>query len=75
MLTPHARGLTIAIEGLNYDHEAAAAKLIAAGLPQPYATALRGGPLPNRDTLPGALRARAGQALSFDPVVIDPARA
>lgn len=46
VLTPHARGLTIAIEGLNYDHEAAAAKLIAAGLPQPYATALRGGPRP-----------------------------
>ncbi len=64
-LTPVTDGIDIAIRALDYNHGTAVAKLRDADLPEPYAVALEGGPLPNRDTLPDALRARAGKPLNF----------
>ena len=68
VLTPQPEGVKIELEALAYDHAPAIAKLRAEGLPEPYAIAMEGGPVPNRDTLPAALQARAGQELSFAPV-------
>ncbi|MFN0264718.1 metallophosphoesterase family protein [Tepidamorphus sp. 3E244] len=65
VLTPADGGVEIALHGLEYDHEQTIAKLRAAGLPEPYAVAMQGGPVPNRDTLPQALQARAGKRLDF----------
>jgi hypothetical protein len=70
VLAPADGGIRIELHALGYDHTAAIGKLRAAGLPEPYAIALQGGPVPNRDTLPQALQARAGQPLGFEPVLL-----
>ena len=75
VLTPEADGVKIELEALTYDHPPAIAKLRAEGLPEPYAVAMQGGPVPNRDTLPAPLQARAGQELVFEPILFEHAKA
>ncbi|MCB1471546.1 MAG: metallophosphoesterase family protein [Rhodobiaceae bacterium] len=74
VLTPEKTGIRINLHALAYDHASAVAKLRAAGLPEPYAIALEGGPAPNRDTLPAPLQARAGQQLAFEPIMLEAAK-
>ena len=75
VLTPKPSGLQIELKALSYDHPPAITKLRSEGLPEPYAVAMEGGPLPNRDTLPAPLQARAGQRLAFEPVMFERATA
>lgn len=55
-----ADGAAVDFRSLHYDHREAARRLLAAGLPQPYAEAIRGGRVPNHDTLPEPLKSMAG---------------
>jgi predicted phosphodiesterase len=63
VLTPGADGVGIEILPLAYDHEAAAAAMRRARLPEGYATALSTGLWPSCDVLPPAERARRGTPL------------
>jgi predicted phosphodiesterase len=63
-LTPRRGGVLVEHHSLAYDHEAAAAKMRAAGLPEGYAGALESGLWPSCDVLPAAERAARGKALS-----------
>ncbi len=63
ILTPGSHGLRVEILPLSYDHEAAAAAMRRARLPEGYATALSTGIWPSCDVLPPAERARRGQPL------------
>lgn len=71
ILEPAETGIRISLEALTYDHIPAITKLREAGLPEPYAVAMQGGPVPNRDTLPEALKARAGRKYEFEPDMIN----
>lgn len=69
LLTPHGDHVRVAIKPLDYDHEAAAARMRAAALPEGYAAALETGLWPNTDILPDAETQARGQALP--PVTMD----
>jgi predicted phosphodiesterase len=62
VLTPRADGLTVELLPLHYDHQAAAAAMRAAGLPEGYAAALETGLWPSCDILPPTERGRRGVA-------------
>jgi predicted phosphodiesterase len=62
LLTPGEEGLAVALLPLDYHHQAAAAAMRAAGLPEGYAAALATGLWPSCDVLPPAERARRGVA-------------
>jgi uncharacterized radical SAM superfamily Fe-S cluster-containing enzyme len=63
LLAATADGLRIEHHALAYDHESAAQKMRAAGLPAGYADALETGRWPSLDVLPPAERAAAGRAI------------
>lgn len=63
LLWPEARGFRAELRPLAYDHEAAAAAMRAARLPEGYAAALGSGVWPSADVLPEAERARRGRPL------------
>jgi predicted phosphodiesterase len=64
ILTPGAGGIAISHRPLDYDHLAAAAKMRAARLVEPYAQALASGVWPSLEILPIAERAATGIAIS-----------
>jgi predicted phosphodiesterase len=64
LLWPEALGFRAELRPLAYDHEAAAAAMRAAGLPEGYAAALGTGVWPSADVLPEAERARRGRPLA-----------
>jgi predicted phosphodiesterase len=64
VLTPDPAGLRAEILPLAYDHEAAAAAMRAARLPEGYAAALSSGIWPSCDVLPPAERARRGTPIT-----------
>ena len=64
ILRPVDDGIAIEHCALEYDHRAAAAKLVARGLPRPYAEALVSGMWPADDILPDTERHRGGQPLA-----------
>jgi hypothetical protein len=64
ILRPVDGGIAIEHCALEYDHQAAAAKMVARGLPRPYAEALISGMWPADDILPDAERRRGGQPLA-----------
>jgi len=64
LLRPTAAGIAVSIRALSYDHETAAARIRAVGLPDAYATALETGLWPADDVMPDADRARRGQAIA-----------
>lgn len=64
LLRPDTAGIAVSIRALAYDHETAAARIRAAGLPEAYAAALGAGLWPSDDVMPDADRARRGKALS-----------
>ena len=61
VLTPRPGGLEIHHHALDYDAAGASRAMRAAGLPEPYATALQTGLWPSCDVLPPAELARRGQ--------------
>ena len=63
LLTPTDSGVRIEHVALEYDHDSAARKMYAAGLPAGYADALETGRWPSLDVLPPEERAAAGQAI------------
>jgi uncharacterized Fe-S cluster-containing radical SAM superfamily protein len=63
-LVPEAAGLRIEHHALAYDHEAAARKIRAAGLPEGYAAALGTGLWPSCDVLPAAEAKQQGRPLA-----------
>jgi hypothetical protein len=63
ILTPQSDGIRVSHHALSYDHEGAAARMRAAGLPEGYAAALRSGLWPSCDVLPPAEVATRGRAL------------
>ncbi|CAH0299502.1 metallophosphoesterase [Roseomonas sp. CECT 9278] len=69
VLSPAATGLRAEILPLSYDHDAAAAAMRAARLPEGYAAALSSGHWPSGDVLPPTEQARRGTPLA--PVSID----
>ncbi len=73
VLTPgsNPRMLTVEHLALDYDHEAAAAKMRLAGLPQPYAEALSSGLWPSCDVLPPTEAKLQGLPLSLCDFVWD----
>lgn len=64
LLQPAAAGIAVSIRALAYDHEAAATRIRAVGLPDAYAAALETGLWPSEDVMPDADRSRRGQALA-----------
>ncbi len=64
ILRPIDGGIAIEHCALEYDHRAAAAKMVARGLPRPYAEALVSGMWPADDILPDTERHRGGQPLA-----------
>lgn len=64
VLTPHVGELVVEALPLNYDHEAAAAAMRAAGLADGYADALCSGLWPSCDVLPEAERGRRGKPIA-----------
>jgi predicted phosphodiesterase len=68
-LTPQVEGIHIRHHALIYEHDAAAAKLRSADLPQGYADGLQTGLWPSRDILPGTECAATGTPLRLDDVV------
>ena len=64
ILRPIDGGIAIEHCALEYDHQAAAAKMVARGLPPPYAEALVSGMWPADDILPDTERHRGGQPLA-----------
>jgi len=65
ILTPEADGaVTVRLRSLAYDHGAAAARMRAEGMPEPYAETLATGLWPSLDILPTAERAATGIALA-----------
>lgn len=64
ILTADADGITVEHQALDYDHDAAAAKMRAAHLPEGYAAALESGLWPSCDVLPAAELAARGVALA-----------
>lgn len=69
VLTPHGEGLRIAHHAIGYDHEAAAAKMRRARLPEGYAATLESGLWPSLDVLPAAERRRTG--IPLDPGAVE----
>jgi len=68
LLTPDADGIVVEHRALGYDHQRAAAKMRARGLPEGYARALETGLWPNPDTLPAVEKAGGGIALAPEAV-------
>ncbi|MCB1521129.1 MAG: metallophosphoesterase [Hyphomicrobiaceae bacterium] len=64
VLDPEPDGLRIEHRALSYDHAAAGAAMLAAGLPDPYRIALSTGIWPNCDVLPAGDACRQGQFLT-----------
>ena len=64
LLVPTGKGLRIEHHALDYDHESAAWKMRAAGLPAGYAEALETGLWPSLDVLPPTERAATGRAIA-----------
>jgi predicted phosphodiesterase/pyruvate-formate lyase-activating enzyme len=64
LLVPTGKGLRIEHHALDYDHQSAARKMRAAGLPAGYAEALESGLWPSLDVLPPAERAATGRAIA-----------
>ena len=64
MLWPSAQGIAIAIRALSYDHDAAAARIRAVGLPEAYARTLETGLWPSDEMMPAADRARRGRTIA-----------
>lgn len=64
ILTPSRDGIEIVHHALDYDHEAAAAKMRARGYPAEYADSLGSGLWPSCDVLPAAERAARGRRLA-----------
>lgn len=60
LITPEGEALRFEHIPLDYDHEGARNKMIAAGLPDGYATALESGLWPSVDVLPDAEKSRSG---------------
>ena len=76
LVTPAAGGgLEIAHRPLSYDHQAASASILAAGLPDAYAKALISGLWPNMDILPAPERRRRGQPIAAAAIRWAPAAA
>ena len=69
VLTQRDGGIAIDHRPLDYDHERAASKMRARGLPEAYAEALETGLWPGMDELPAAERARKGVAISPRQVI------
>lgn len=65
VLTPEKDGLRIGTHALDYDHEAARAKMIAANVCSEYAQALVTGLWPSLDILPEAEKAATGTPLEM----------
>lgn len=63
LITPRGDGIGIEHRPLFYDHEAAAAKMHEAGLPEGYAAALESGLWPSCDILPAREIRHAGRPL------------
>jgi len=69
LLTPESGGeIRIEPRALSYDHEAAARKMRARGLPAGYADALETGLWPSLDNLPDVERSETGKALALEPL-------
>lgn len=66
-LTPAAGGIDIVHHPLDYDHDAAAAKMRTRGYPAEYAACLGTGLWPSCDILPMAERLARGRRLSLQP--------
>jgi predicted phosphodiesterase len=66
LMIPEGRTIRFEHVPLDYDHEAARAKMIAAGLPGGYADALVSGLWPSLDVLPEAEKVRTGIPLEAD---------
>jgi predicted phosphodiesterase len=64
ILTPRPDGIRVGFHALAYDHQGAAARMRAAGLPEGYAAALGSGLWPSCDVLPPAELAARGRALA-----------
>ncbi|MDP6788729.1 MAG: metallophosphoesterase family protein [Rhodospirillales bacterium] len=64
LLTPGTKGITVEQRSLEYDHGAAARKMVKRGLPQGYANALHSGLWPSLDVLPAAERKATGRPLA-----------
>lgn len=64
LMIPEGNDIRFEHHALDYDHEAARKKMLAAGLPGGYADALATGLWPGLDVLPAAEKARAGQPLN-----------
>jgi MoaA/NifB/PqqE/SkfB family radical SAM enzyme/predicted phosphodiesterase len=64
LLVPEEADLRIEHRALDYDHEAAARKMRASGLPDGYAEALLSGLWPSCDVLPAAEAKQQGRALT-----------
>lgn len=71
LMIPEGQNIRFEHRPLDYDYEAARAKMIAADLPRGYAKTLAGGLWPSLDVLPEAERARTGVAL--DPAKLNTA--
>ena len=63
LLEETPQGLAVSLRGLAYDHQGAAAAMLAEGLKTGYADCLTSGLWPSLDVLPAAERAVSGRAL------------
>ena len=69
VLNPTPGGIEINTHSLDYDHEAAAARMFELGLPEAYARTLTDGLWPNMDVLPENERTECGQSLAPQTVL------
>lgn len=69
VLTPREDGIVLTHCALDYDHDAAAAKMQARGYPGEYAQALLSGLWPSCDILPRDERGKRGQPLDLQETV------
>jgi predicted phosphodiesterase len=75
VLTPRNGGIEIVHHALDYDHDAAAAKMRARGYPAEYADCLASGLWPSCDILPAIECAQRGRTLTLTGIVWRAARA
>lgn len=73
VLVPDGDSIAIRHEALDYDHQRAAEKMIAAGVCREYAEALMSGAWPSMDILPERERQAAGKPLQFTGDALQPA--
>lgn len=74
VIAPEGQGVALARCALAYDHEAQAARMRAAGLPEAYAAALETGLWPDTAILPGPEAAATGRPLDPGSVTFEPLR-